>query len=261
MVFGDKLAGFGGAGIVIYTSDLPNDQDMIRALGSMAIPVSLFTDACFSSVDSKVIACERKKIGDICSCINDGRFLFQMQNCKSAGADYLCLILEGRSRRSPGDGLLEIPVWKMNGNGKRAEVWEPVKPTMTHTRFSQFLWELPFLAGIFVLRSENVRGTADLILSLYDWFQRPEHHSLEQIYKAPTPTVQLVRPSLVRRVASELPGVGWQRSGVVAEHFPTVRAMVDADWKEWSSLSGIGKKTARKVVESLGGESGGDKGK
>ena len=55
--------------------------------------------------------------------------------------------------------------------------------------------------------------------------------------------------------------VGWQRSGVVAERFPTVRAMVDADWKEWSSLSGIGKKTARKVVESLGGELGGDKGK
>ena len=50
--------------------------------------------------------------------------------------------------------------------------------------------------------------------------------------------------------------VGWSRSGVVAEHFPTVCDMVNADWKEWASLEGIGKKTAQKVVKSLGGLSG-----
>ena len=246
---------------MIFCSNLNNDQDMIRALGSMAVPVpNIFTDACFSSTDEKLICIERKKIGDLAACLNDGRFLFQMQNCKSAGADYLILILEGRYRRSPDDGLLEIPVWRMNGNGKRAEVWEPIKPTMTHTRFSQFLWELPFLAGIFVLRSENVRGTADLILSLYDWFQRPEHHSLEQIFKPPVPTVQLVRPSLVRRMASELNGIGWEWSAIVANRFKSVKEMVDADVTTWSELENVsssgkqrrlGKKVATKVVSSL----------
>ena len=90
---------------MIYTSSLPNDTGMIKVLGSMAIPVSLFTDACFASIDGKVVACERKKIGDLCSCINDGRFLFQMQTCKEAGSDYLILILEGRYRRNPDGGL------------------------------------------------------------------------------------------------------------------------------------------------------------
>jgi len=56
---------------LIYTSDLPNDQDMIKALGSTAIPVNLFTDACFSSVDDKVVAVERKKVGDMASCVLD----------------------------------------------------------------------------------------------------------------------------------------------------------------------------------------------
>ena len=239
---------------MIYTSSLPNDQDMIKALGSMATPVNLFTDACFSSIDDKVIAIERKKLGDLAQCINDGRFLFQMQTCKAAGADYLCIILEGRYRRNPEDGLLEIPVWGFNPRtNRRAEIWEPIRPTMMFSRFTQFLWELPFLAGIFVLRSDNVRGTADIILSLYDWFQRPDHSSLNQIFKTPTPTVQLVRPSLVRRIASELPGIGWGRSGVVATHFSTVKSMIEADWKEWASLDGIGKKTAQKVVQSLGG--------
>jgi len=229
---------------------------MIRALGSMAIPVNLFTDACFSSIDEKLVCVERKKIGDLCSCINDGRFLFQMQTCKSAGADYLCLILEGRYRRNPDDGLLEVPVWGFNPRtSKRCEVWEPVRPTTMFSRFDQYLTELQRDAGIIVKHTENVRGTADVILALYQNFQTPqdEHNSLHQMYKAPTPTVQLVRPSLVRRIASELPGIGWSRSGVVAEHFPNVKAMVGADWKEWASLEGIGKKTAQKVVKSLGG--------
>jgi len=244
---------------MIYTSNLPNDTDMIRAIGSMAIPVNLFTDACFASIDEKLIACERKKVGDLCQCINDGRFLFQMQNCKEAGGDYLVLVLEGRYRRNPEDGLLEVPIWVpfVNAGGyyKRREEWQPVKPIMQFSRFDQYLTELQRDAGILVKHTENVRGTADTILALYQNFQTPqnEHKSLNQIFKPPTPSVQLVRPSLVRRIASELPGVGWQRSGVVAEHFPTVRAMVEADWKEWASLEGIGKKTAQKIVRSLGG--------
>lgn len=241
--------------MAVYTSNLPCDQDMIRAIGSMAIPVNLFTDACFSSIDEKIICIERKKIGDLAACINDGRFLFQMQNCKEAGADYLCLVLEGRYRRNPDDGLLEIPVWGFNSRGNHAEIWKPVQPTMMHSRFTQYLLELQRDTGIIVVHTENVRGTADTILALYQNFQTPqnEHKSLNRIFKPPTPSVQLVRPSLVRRIASELPGIGWQRSGVVAEHFQSVRAMIDADWKEWSSLDGIGKKTAQKVLKSLGG--------
>jgi len=32
---------------VIFTSNLPNDADMIKALGSIAIPCPLFTDCAF----------------------------------------------------------------------------------------------------------------------------------------------------------------------------------------------------------------------
>ena len=251
---------------MIYTSDLPNDQDLIKALGSMAIPVNLFTDACFASVDEKLIACERKKIGDLCACINNGRFLFQMQNCKSAGADYLILISEGRYRRNPDDGVLEAPVWGFNPRtNHRAEVWEPVKPTTMFSRFDQYLTELQRDAGIIVKHTENVRGTADTILALYQNFQTPpdQHQSLNQIFKPPTPSVQLVRPSLVRRIASELPGIGWEWSGVVADCFPTVYDMMSASIDTWSNLEKqssngkkrkLGKKIAEKIIKSLGGK-------
>jgi len=253
---------------LIYTSDLPNDQDMIKALGSMAVPVPLFTDVCFSSIDGKVVAAERKKIGDLCSCILDGRFLFQMQTCKEAGADYLVLILEGRYRRNPEDGLLEIPVWipyvNVSGYHKRREEWQPVKPTMMFSRFDQYLTELQRDAGIIIKHTENVRGTADIILALYQNFQTPpdRHQSLKQLFKPPTPAVSLVKPTLVRRIAAELPGVGWEWSGVVADYFSTVREMVSVDIDTWAGLEKqsdngrkqkLGSKTAQKIIKSLGG--------
>ena len=250
---------------MIYCSGLPNDQDMIRALGSMAIPVSLFTDACFSSIDEKIVAVERKKIGDMVSCVQTGRFIFQMQNCKSAGADYLVLVLEGRYKRNSDDGLLEIPCWGFNPRtNHRAEVWEPVKPTIQFSRFDQYLTELQRDAGIIVKHTENVRGTADTILALYQNFQTPpdQHHSLNQIFKPPTPTVQLVRPSLLRRIASELPSIGWERSGAVAQHFNSVLEMVNAGVSEWEIIATtdskgksrkIGHKIAGKIVKAIGG--------
>jgi ERCC4-type nuclease len=236
---------------------------MIKAIGSMAIPVpNLFTDACFSSIDEKLICCERKKIGDMASCILDGRFLFQMQRCKEAGGDYLVLALEGRYRRSPEDGLLEIPVWGVNRNGNHTEIWKPVQPTTQFSRFDQYLTELQRDVGIIVKHTENVRGTADTILALYQNFQTPpdQHHSLNTIFKAPTPAVQLVRPSLVRRIASELPGIGWERSGAVAQHFNSVTEMVNAGISDWESITTtdgkgksrrIGRKVAERIVKAL----------
>src|SRR3972149_5619938 len=193
---------------MIFCSNLPNDQDMILALGSTAVPLpSLFTDACFSTCDNRLVACERKKIGDMAQCIVNGRFLFQMQNCKSVGADVLCLIMEGRYRRNPDDGLLEIPVWGISPRTmRRCETWQPVKPTMMFSRFDQYLTELARDVGIIVKHTEDVRGTADVLQALYTTFQPPQsrHQSLKSIYKPSMPAVSLVRPSLIRRIACEL---------------------------------------------------------
>jgi len=138
---------------------------------------------------------------------------------------------------------------------------------MMFSRFDQYLTELQRDAGMIVKHTENVRGTADAILALYQNFQTPadQHQSLNQIFKPPTPSVQLVRPSLLRRMASELNGIGWEWSAVVASRFGSVREMVDADVVIWASLEKeasngkkrrLGKKTAEKIVKLLGGDKG-----
>lgn len=247
--------------MTIYTSCLPNDQDMIQALGSIARPLPIATgDACFSGIgdnDSTILVCvERKKIGDLCRCILDGRYLHQLQIAKENGADVFALIVEGVIRPSPEDGLLEVPVWGINPKTmRRCQMWEPVKPTTTYSRFDQYLTELDYLAGVIVKRSRDVQETASIIKALWDNFQTPpdKHNSLRQVFSPPNTKVELVRPSLLRRVVKELDGLGWERSRAVADHFKSVQEMANADVAEWVKIEGIGKKTAEKVVKAVRG--------
>jgi len=248
----------------IFTSNLPNDQDIIRelrTLGSTAVvPIPLFTDVSFAGQgdngESLLIAVERKKIGDMASCISSGRLLAQLQASVVVGVDVLVVLVEGRVRRSPEDGLLEIPTWGVNPRTmKRCEMWQPVKPTTTYSRYCQYLFELERLAGVYVLRSEGVQETAAVIVSLWSWFQSPAdgHQSLRKFYKRPPPTVQLVRPSFTRRVAAELDGIGWTLSAPVAQHLPSVERMVAASEEDWRTIPGIGKKLAKSAIAELCG--------
>lgn len=242
----------------IFCSNLPNDQDLIKALGSVAIPCPLFTDIGFWGVGDNnstlSIGIERKKIGDICQCMNDGRLLFQAQNAKSEGIDILIVIAEGRVRPNPDDGLLEIPVWGINPRTmKRAEIWTPVRPATQYSRFDQYLTELWRDAGIMSKRTEGVKETAAVIKALWDNYQRTDHQSLKTLFKRPPPTISFVQPNIVRRVANELKGVGWGRSKDIADKFQSVSEMVGAGEKDWMSVPGIGKKLARSIVSELKG--------
>ncbi len=250
----------------VYSSDLPNDQDLIRALGSIAVPCPMrYGDVFFWGISEDAsgadiplrVTVERKKIGDLAACIINGRYMYQAQKAKEAGADVLVLIAEtGHIRANPDDGMIDLPVWGTNPDtGKRTQIWQQLQPVIAYSRFDQFLTELDWIAGIIVKRSFDVTETANIIRALYDNFQTApsKHNSLKQMYKAGPPVVQLVTPGLVRRVAAELSGVGWTRSGSVADKFPTVRAMVEASVQDWLSIPGIGKKTAEKAVSSLNG--------
>lgn len=243
----------------IYCSCLPNDADMNRALGACAIPIPTpVGDAIFYGYDNLKVCIERKKIGDICQCILNGRYIYQAQSAKEAGFDVLALIVEtGHIRANLEDGLLETKVWGINPKTLRhCEIWVPVLPHIMYSRFDQYLTELDYLAGIIVKRSFDVHETASIIKALYANFQTPpdEHNSLHQIYTQPSRTVPLVRPGLARRIAKELPNVGWERSQAVATHFRSVQEMANADVDEWLKITGIGKKTAEKVVAEIRGQ-------
>jgi ERCC4-type nuclease len=249
--------------MTIYASNLSNDQDMIKALGSVAVPLPIdIGDCCFSGVGTNnntlLVSVERKKVGDMAQCIMSGRYLSQAQTAKELGADVLVLILEvERVRPNPDDGVLETLNWGISPRTmRRCQVWAAVRPIITYSRFDQYLTELEYLAGVIVKRSHDVYETAAIIKALWANFQLPpdKHNSLHTIQRALGQSVQLVRPGLVRRVASELSGIGWERSRAVSEAFKSVREMANADVKRWKAIEGIEKKTAEKVVGEILGE-------
>lgn len=252
----------GGETVTLFVTISPNDDDLAKALGSLAIRCGVPSDVCFwgkGDNDTVLkIACERKKVGDLASCVLDGRLLHQAQIAKENDIDIFILIAEtGDIRSNPDDGLLEMKIWGINPRTMRhAEIWQPVKPTITYSRFDQYLTEPNYLAGVIVKRSSDVHETVAIVKAFWDNFQTPpsKHNSLHKIYEQPNRDgVLLMRPGLVRRIAKELSGVGWERSKAVAEKFRSVRELVDASPKDWQEIDGIGKKTAERVVLELNG--------
>ena len=243
--------------MILYVTEAPNDRDLARLLESSAIVVPLrFGDVSFFGIgddgEPLRVCVERKKIPDMAACVLTNRYLYQAQSAKDSGFDVLCLVIEGRYRCSPLDGLLEIPGWDRDRNRWG---WVPVTPAISFSRLDQYLTEIDYLAGVIVKYTESVRGTVDVIKSLWSNFQTPpgDHQSLKAIYKQPHPTVLLQKPSLVRRIASELKGVGWDKSIAVADHFKTVSDMINADEDEWRQIPGIGKKIVHSIINEIRG--------
>jgi ERCC4-type nuclease len=93
------------------------------------------------------------------------------------------------------------------------------------------------------------------ILALYRWWQKEWTDHTSHLARNKTPKeITLVRPSLVRRIASELPGIGWGKSQAVDEHFLSVEDMILASEKKWASIPGIGKKLSQNIVKCLKGD-------
>jgi len=59
------------------------------------------------------------------------------------------------------------------------------------------------------------------------------------------------KPTLLRKIAAELPGVGVGRSALVEKHFGSVYNMFMATEKDWLKIDGVGKVTARMSWEAL----------
>jgi len=136
----------------------------------------------------------------------------------------------------------------------RGRDWAPHRSYIEYKRVDSYLDELWYYAGVVVKRSHTAKETVDQVVDLYKLFQAPpeEHNSLKQFYTPLLPTLDLwERPNLVRRVAKELKGVGWERSKAVAKRFGSVWEMCDASEREWAEIEGIGDKTAKSAVNEL----------
>ena len=221
----------------------------VSVLGHLEYADAAFTGVKGSSVVS--VGVERKALSDLLSSMQTGRLAGVQLNGLLACYDVVYLVVEG--------------IYKVDHSGRilipRGGSWQPFhlgRRQFTSRELDGFLNSLAIEAGFLVRETHTLHQTAMLIYNLYRWWQKPSHHSLLAMHKHRFPDdgaggVILQPPSLARRIAAELPGIGWKRSLDVAKHFASVKAMVEADVGEWITIPGVGKKTAKKVVDDIRG--------
>lgn len=198
------------------------------------------------------IGIEHKRLDDLLQSITTGRFAGHQLPGLVQSYDHAYLVVEALCRPCPDSGVLQVRSgarWVDQSRGGRGWMYRDIE---------QWVHTVELKGGVFVKRTSTQDETARLVQALYSWWNRgwDDHRSHLAISQAHSinrnrDAALLRKPSLVRRVANELDGVGWERSAAVAAHFPSVFDMVMADPKEWTKIPGIGKVTATRVVQSL----------
>jgi ERCC4-type nuclease len=207
-----------------------------------------FGDAALLGHGDLLIGVERKRIGDLLRVIADGRFVSEQLPGLVNTYSRVYLLVEGEWT-TRGDGALlikgargqwEQPTWGRQDGWRYAEV-------------TRWLISLEEGAGVRVARTNSPLESAAWLENLEaEFLKAPEkRHALQGIYYAPIPT--LLTPSLVRRFAALLPGIGPGKSLAVAEHFKSVFDAVNAPMKSWLEIPGVGGTIAKKVWDAVRG--------
>lgn len=194
------------------------------------------------------IGIERKRILDLLDSMCTGRLSgYQIPGLLSSYTT-VYLVIEGIWRPNPKSGLLE----KIAGRGE----WKPIKlgqRTFMAREIYNYLNTMALFQGVYIWFTSNGRQTAILIQSLYHWWNDKPFSAHSSHEKVHTPAVKLrVRKrNIVEKIASELPGIGYEKSRLVGEKFSTVLEMVLANEKDWKSIPGIGKTLSQRIVKLL----------
>lgn len=197
------------------------------------------------------IGVERKGIRDLLNSMVTGRLVGHQLIGLVNNYHYVYIVVEGIWRFNPSDGMMEE-----HSNGG----WIPIQ--LGSRRFMArevlaFLHTLMVKTGVMVFYSGTRRETVQVVSMLHGWWsnkswdEHTAHLGLVKQHKSAEGAVELVKAPLIRRLAAELPGIGWQKSREVARHFGSVMEMVLASEREWRRIPGIGKILAEKIVKEI----------
>lgn len=198
------------------------------------------------------VAIEIKEVHDALSCIGDGRFAGHQLPGLLSVYDRVWLVVEGRFYPEFSTGLLRA---ETGNRGRSKELFLGSRRTM-YRDLDHWLTSMEVRAGLRLRRTRDRRETARVIADLWGWFQKDwsEHKSHLALHEETPDRAIFVRPSLLRKVAAQLEGVGWQKSQMVAQKFKTVENMMNASVEQWKEIPGIGKVLAERCYASLRGK-------
>lgn len=244
-------------------------KDLIQPLVELHAPVQETTldagdVALLNETNGQMLLIERKRVGDLLRVIADGRFVSeQLPKMEQQSHGRPWLVVEDEWKRGDSGELLLFG-WR---GGK--PVWEPVtwgrQNGWRYDEVRHWLLSAMTTLAVVVAMTRSREETAELLVGLHRWWSKPAHKTAGSIY---TPKLSgLAAPSLTRRFAALLPGVGQEKSAAVADEFGSPLDMLhtagaisadvgcglspDEALRRWTRIPGIGKLTALKISEAV----------
>ncbi len=206
------------------------------------------------------IGVERKTLSDFVASILNGRLpghqLPGMLKCYTE----IWIVLEGEWRISKHTGHVQTLQWVHQGKlgHKPTKKWIDIETGLAYALGSQelegMMLTLELKGGVRLRRTRDQEETCRFVKSLFHWWTDKafaQHRSHLKFHSQFADQSLLVKPSLCRVIAAQLPGIGFEKSGKVAAHFGSVQAMVEASEKEWEKVDGVGSVLAKRIVEKL----------
>ena len=193
-----------------------------------------------------LVGIEYKKLSDLLQCIDNGRFVGHQLPGMLDSYEQVWLCVEGIWRERS-DGIIEVPA---------GPSWKPIRAGAGLAMASAlvgFLLTMENKVGIRVMRTGTTFQTVDWLFHMSRWWtgKEWEEHRAHLAFDNSQALALISRPSLVRRVAKELPGIGMGKSGPVARRFSTVMEMVVAEEEDWVGIEGVGKVMAKRIVKAI----------
>ena len=210
-----------------------------------------FADCCFEGHGPNgdiSIGVERKTLGDMLNCIDDNRYAAHQRPGMAAMYARNFLIIEGI-------WACGVPPFHTGIlMTSRGDSWYPFRYRSQRVMYSKLYRYLITisLSGVTVTYSRDLQHTAINICEIYHYFQKKwtDHTSLQEIQKLAIP--QLVgEPSLVRKWAAQLNGVGVKYSLAAEKIFRSGINLARAGEEEWLRVPGLGVRTAQQIVREI----------
>lgn len=208
-----------------------------------------FGDACFEGQGPKgsmMVGVERKTMSDILNCIDDKRYAGHQLPGMISMYQKSILMVEGVWKPDRDTGYLMECIAMLT--------WRPFRYRAQMTRYSKlFRYLLTIqLAGVCVICTRDLEQTAYNICECFSYFSKPwdQHTSLLEVQKLNMPSLT-GKPSLVRRWASDLEGIGVKHSMEAERIFKTPYELASSDESDWIQIPGVGAKLARSVVKQI----------
>lgn len=225
----------------------------IKRLGVPTEKASLpFGDIAFEGQGREgtiAVGVERKTLHDMLNCIDDARYNGHQRLGMAEYYQVNFLLIEGLWKpHDPHGTLME----GFKGGTSWAECRYRSSRVM-YAKLRRYLFSVS-LSGVHVLYTRDLVQTAFDICECWHYFQKPwrSHTSLLEMQKLNLPTLN-GKPSLVRKWAADIDGIGVKHSQDAEQLFRKPVALANSEETDWLRIPGIGVKSAQSIVRQIMG--------